>query len=208
MQSPVALSQVLQPEQGEQEVAVLPREKVLVLVQGVHVEVLVNIVPGEQEEQNPSVAEHMAQLGQGWQTWLLFAGLKVMFEQGTHELLKLSKPVPAGQVRQTPLRASQVEQSVQFWQGVVPLEKVAIVQAAQVPLIEIPDPGLQERHCPLVLSQVRQLVQAAQTEVVPPGEKVSLVQMVHEEVFVRIDPASQAEHEPSVAEQTAQLRQG
>ena len=50
-------------------------------------------------------------------------------------------------------------------------------------------------------------MQAAQTEVVPPGEKVSLVQTVHEEVLVRIDPASQDVHEPSVAEQTAQLGQ-
>ena len=82
-----------------------------------------------------------------------------------------------------------------------------MVQAVQVPLLSRPDPGLQERQLPLALSQVRQFVQAAQTEVVPPGEKVSLVQTVHAEVLVRIDPALQDEHRPSVAEHTAQLGQ-
>ena len=81
-----------------------------------------------------------------------------------------------------------------------------MVQAVQVPF-QRPDPGLQERHCPLALSQVRQPVQAAQTKVVPPGEKVSFVQTVHEELLIRIDPGLQDEHEPSVAEQVAQLGQ-
>jgi len=83
-----------------------------------------------------------------------------------------------------------------------------VVQASQVPFALLrPDPGLQVKHSPSALLQVKHPVQAAQTAVVPPVEveKVSPVHWVHDEVFVRIEPASQEVQDPSVAEQIAQL---
>ena len=105
-QNPLVLSQVRQPKQAVQVVAVPPVEKVS-FVQIWQV-LLFSIYPGLQDEHEPSVAEQAAQLGQGWQAWLLFAGLKVAFAQEMQVLLKVSRPVPAGQVRQLPFWASQV----------------------------------------------------------------------------------------------------
>ena len=105
-QTPLVLSQVRQPVQAVQAVAVPPGEKVS-FVQTWQV-LLFRIDPASQDEHKPSMAEQTAQLGQGWQAWLLFAGLKVALTQAMQVLLKVSRPVPAGQVRQAPFWASQV----------------------------------------------------------------------------------------------------
>ena len=102
--APLALLQVRQPVQAVQVTAVPPTEEVL-FVQIWQV-LLVRIDPALQDEHVPSVAEHTAQLGQGWQAWLLFVGLKVEFAQALQ--VTPFRPVPAGQVRQLPFWELQV----------------------------------------------------------------------------------------------------
>lgn len=62
--------------------------------------------PASQDEQSPVKAEQAEHPVQGWQAWLLLARLKVAFEQAAQVLL--TRPVPAGQVKQFPDVVEQV----------------------------------------------------------------------------------------------------
>lgn len=89
--------------------------------------------------------------------------------QVSHLPVVLVKPVPAGQVRQSPFLWSQVEHPVQFSHNICPVEYVLPVHSMQL----VPTgswPAGQTVQSPLYALQLMQFVQLSHVVVLPVGE--------------------------------------
>ena len=130
------------------------------------------IDPASQSEHEPSVAEQTAQLGQGWQVWLVIVGLKVALVQGAQ--VPLVNPSPGLHVRQAPVERSQVGHPMQLVQLLVPPIEKPVPQLLQpVPLLR-PNPGKHDVQIPVV-SQMVQPTDVQSAQGVNPREKEVLL---------------------------------